>query len=813
MSNPLARFPDATALRKAMQDLAAYSIDTWQRSVLTADVLRERGNDFLEHMRAGTPALLKFEHELLVDGRTLPHPCNYSLLRIVPPAGTLIDPARRPIVIVDPRAGHGPGIGGFKSDSEVGVALRAGHAVYFVTFAPEPEEGQRLLDVARAEAAFLEEVIRRHPECEQKPAVIGNCQAGWAIAALASVRGDVMGPLVLNGAPLSYWAGSSEQNPMRYSGGMLGGAWLSAFTADLAGDRFDGAWLVNNFENLNLGNTYWGKLYNLYANVDTERERFLEFERWWGGYFRMTGEEIEAIVENLFVGNRLARGEIEAEGVKIDLRNIESPVVVFASWGDNITPPQQALNWILDVWGTEKALVAAGRTIVYMLHPTIGHLGIFVGGAVARKEHDQVVNTLDQIEALPPGLFEMKIETQDADAPFPALDTGGYGVRFETRGFDDIRALDPDGGRADEALFSTVAQMSELNMQAYRTFAQPFVRAMGSRALGDFMRWLHPLRQQHLLFSDMNPFAPWLRLAAGRAREQRQPAPADNAWLAWERLGSEWITESLNRLGSARDEASEQWVMMAYGSRGLGALLPPAVADELAALQRAGADEEKARRLALEHVDKGGFADAVCRIVLAGIARGGGIERRNLRLAQLLGSSHREMVRQMVGVPPGAEQLDWPKILDAQALIVTFAPKEAMAALSTLLPTRKEREHALALAAAVLMAEPALSDPASPAAQFIREQLDVDPARVAALSLTLAQTVAGDEGRSAPAASTGAPAAKRAPRTAKPVAKAPRKAPAKAPVKRAAKAAQRELRLVVNKPAAKKAAAARKRSS
>jgi hypothetical protein len=44
--------------------------------------------------------------------------------------------------------------------------------------------------------------------------------------------------------------------------------------------------------------------------VDTEAERFLEFERWWGGYFRMTGAEIETIVENLFVGNKLASGKM-----------------------------------------------------------------------------------------------------------------------------------------------------------------------------------------------------------------------------------------------------------------------------------------------------------------------------------------------------------------------------------------------------------------------------------------------------------------------------------------------------------------------
>jgi len=66
-------------------------------------------------------------------------------------------------VIIDPRAGHGSGIGGFKSESEVGVALRGGHPVYFIIFFPEPEPGQTLADVCAAEAAFLREIYTRHP--------------------------------------------------------------------------------------------------------------------------------------------------------------------------------------------------------------------------------------------------------------------------------------------------------------------------------------------------------------------------------------------------------------------------------------------------------------------------------------------------------------------------------------------------------------------------------------------------------------------------------------------------------------------------
>jgi hypothetical protein len=49
--------------------------------------------------------------ELVVDGRTLERPVNYVLVRVVPPKGVEIDMRRRPFVIVDPRAGHGPGSG------------------------------------------------------------------------------------------------------------------------------------------------------------------------------------------------------------------------------------------------------------------------------------------------------------------------------------------------------------------------------------------------------------------------------------------------------------------------------------------------------------------------------------------------------------------------------------------------------------------------------------------------------------------------------------------------------------------------------
>ena len=148
-----------------------------------------------------------------MDGRTLERPVNYGSGQGRPAGGVEVDLTKRPFVVVDPRAGHGPGIGGFKADSEIGVAFKAGHPCYFVGFLPEPMPGQTIEDIARAEAKFLEKVIELHPDAEGKPCVIGNCQAGWAMMMLAAIRPELFGPLIVAGSPLVILGGRPRQKP------------------------------------------------------------------------------------------------------------------------------------------------------------------------------------------------------------------------------------------------------------------------------------------------------------------------------------------------------------------------------------------------------------------------------------------------------------------------------------------------------------------------------------------------------------------------------------------------------------------------
>ena len=542
-------------------DILAYQRDVLERSILFFDTMRQRANNMLDHERAGLPPLLNFKYETLLDARQFERPVNYALLRITEVGDDCwddcVDLTKPPVIVIDPRAGHGPGIGGFKRDSEVGIALHTGHPVYFVVFFPEPCNGQTLGDVIKALSRFVAHVNERHEG--KAPVLYGNCQGGWAAALVAADCEGQVGAAVLNGSPLSYWAGEPGINPMRIMGGFVGGVWLNHFLADLNQDRFDGAWLVQNFENLKPGNALFEKYANLFTKIDTEADRFLDFERWWGGFYRLSGEEIVSIVENLFIGNRLEEGKVTLDAhCDVDLRRIKSPLVIFASYGDNITPPHQALGWIPAVYKSTEDLKAAGQRIVYLTNPQVGHLGIFVSASVARFEHRAILEHLAEIEALRPGLYEMKIDNPTGD---PDCERHQYSARFEPRKIEDIHFEHP------AKAFERVRQVSEFNEQLYRTFMCPWVRAMSNPWTAHGMQWLHPMRTSRYLFSEA--FLPWMGpfgVLAGAVSRSRKALSDDNPLIAQERQLIFQISAFWESARKIRDAAQERTFTTMYGA-------------------------------------------------------------------------------------------------------------------------------------------------------------------------------------------------------------------------------------------------------
>ncbi|MBR1173199.1 DUF3141 domain-containing protein [Bradyrhizobium sp. KB893862 SZCCT0404] len=666
-----------------------YLVDAGQRSVLFLDIMRQRGDQYREHVTQTAPHVLQYAAELITDGRTLDEPVNYALVRIIPPKDVEIDMNRRPFVVIDPRAGHGPGIGGFKADSEIGVAMKAGHPCYFIGFLPEPVPGQTIERIARAEAKFIETVISRHPDADGKPCVIGNCQAGWAVMILASLRPELFGPLIIAGAPLAYWAGVHGKYPMRYSGGLLGGSWLTALTSDLGAGKFDGAWLVQNFENQNPSNTLWTKQYNVYSKVDTEAERYLDFERWWGGHVNLNAEEIQFIVDELFIGNNLAAGRIEmSDGQKVDLRNIRSPIVVFCSKGDNVTPPQQALDWILECYSDVDEIRAYGQTIVYTVHENIGHLGIFVSGGVAKKEHAEFSSNIDLIDVLPPGLYEATFEACGDETINADLAEGHWVMRCEARTLDDIRAM---GGNSpeDERRFATAKRISELNLAAYQKFLQPWVKKMVTPQMADFARNMHPLRLQYEAFSSKNPLMSSVKSAADRVEDNRRPVSKDNPFLAFQEQMSKQIVHALDSWRDAQEALSETMFLNLYGSPVLQAAVgidPESVPSR----RREMSDEHRAmleKRIAelKSRIGEGGLREATLRALLyVGSARGM-VDERSI-----------EALRQVRRDQAGARMTlsEFKMLVREQFFMLLLDRERALAAIPGLLPDDMNKRRA-----------------------------------------------------------------------------------------------------------------------
>jgi pimeloyl-ACP methyl ester carboxylesterase len=706
----------------ATDPVTEYARDFWQRSVIFLDILRQRGNQQAEITARPINSVLIFDYQIVLRGEDLPRPVNYALVRVIPPEGTKIDERKRPVVVIDPRAGQGPGIGGFKPVSEIGDAFKAGHPVYFIGFAAEPVRGQTVEDVARAHTVFTQKVIELHPEAEGKPFIIGNCQAGWHAMMAACMRPDLVGPVMIAGAPLSYWGGVRGKNPMRYNGGILGGSWLAQLTSDLGDGKFDGAWLVANFDNLNPANTFWTKQYSVWADPEKEQDRYLEFEKWWGDFITLRGEELRYMVDNLFIGNRFSSGQIvTGDGTRLDLRDVKSPIVCFCSQKDNITPPQQALDWIVDNYRGVDEIRKSGQTILYCVHETAGHLAIFVGTKVAAKEHAEFINVLDLIDCMPPGLYEILITEKAKDDVGADLIAGDYNVRIEARSIDDIRALGGNSTEEDRE-FATVARMSEVNQSFYRTYVEPWVKGIVHPQFAQATLAMNPLRLSYALFSDKNPMMRGVAAWAEQARAERAPSSSGNACLAMQKQFAEAVVKLLDMYRDFRDQMVEQTFHMVYGSPAVQAFYGTSASD---ADPRPRPGRSPWTQLELEaeiarlksHLAEGGPLEAAARAIIYITEAQRFVDARSFEVLRRLLEAHPEVTLEHVKA-----------VLREQCALLAIDERGAMAALKELMPAdAAERRDLMDKVKLIVTAAGKLSDDAQRRLQEVEGCAEATP--------------------------------------------------------------------------------------
>jgi len=265
-----------------------------------------------------------------------------------------------------------------------------------------------------------------------------------------------------------------------------------------------------------------------------------------------------AIVENLFIGNSLEQGKLRiCPDCLVDLRRIRNPLVIFASYGDNITPPHQALGWIPTVYASTDDLKQAGQRIVYLINPHVGHLGIFVSASVARLEHRAILDSLEKIEALPPGLYEMKIDNPTGD---PDCGHDAYAVHFEERRVEDLKFSQ------NRPAFRRVAEVSAQVDAAYSATLGKWIEATATPLSAQWLEWLHPMRVSRYLFA--TEFNPWLRaiepIAASVARE-RHAVPDTNPFKTREIEVFDAVHDLIAQARELRDQGYEFWFEALYG--------------------------------------------------------------------------------------------------------------------------------------------------------------------------------------------------------------------------------------------------------
>jgi tellurite resistance protein len=329
-----------------------------------------------------------------------------------------------------------------------------------------------------------------------------------------------------------------------------------------------------------------------------------------------------------------------------------------------------------------------------MVHEEIGHLGIFVSGRVADKEHRQIIGCLEMIEYLVPGLYEMVI-TGDASHP----DLGDYTVQFEPRDMDDILAM--DDGLEDEKAFVPVAAVSEANDAFYRQWVQPWVRALVTPWSAEALRQLHPLRMQRYACSDLNPWLWPLTFWSGQTSRNRKPVTDDNPFVQAETWFSDAMTAALNCYRDIRDRSQEwlfksiyanPWINFWWGSS-------RSVAGALDEADGSNTDRQRRRELAYagRHARRGGFAEAVVRIIIAVAGADHALDKREYLAAETIIRRHRHFEHH---TPAQVKEM-----IHNQARILAANPKLALGTLADILPGPAEREEAFEIALKIAVAD------------------------------------------------------------------------------------------------------------
>ena len=466
-----------------------------------------------------------------------------------------------------------------KQDSEIGVALAAGHPCYFIGFLPAARcRARRSRTCARAEAAFVERSRRAIPRPKasrcidrQLPGRLADHDDGRDPARARAARSCWRA----RRCPIGRACAAS--NPMRYLGGMLGGTWLTALAGDLGQRHLRRRQSGRQFRIAQSGQHLLGEaLQRLFQG--RHRSRSASSISRPGGAARCCSMPARCSGSPTTCSSATSSPRARSApptACASTCATSSSPIIVFCSWGDNITPPQQALGWITDLYDHERR--DRRQRPDHRLHAAPDdrpsrHLRLRQGGDQGARRV-RLLHGHDRPDAARP-LRGGDHRGRRGHRAIRELIHGKYLFRLEARTLDDIRALGGNNDE-DEQRFAAAARVSEINLGLYRTLAQPAVRAVTTEQIGrgDARRCI-PAACASAMFSDKNPMMQPVKALAEAVRADAQAGRAgQSAARAWRRSPRPGSRPGWRATGTARDAMTEAMFLGTYGSPLLQAMV------------------------------------------------------------------------------------------------------------------------------------------------------------------------------------------------------------------------------------------------
>ena len=243
-----------------------------------------------------------------------------------------------------------------------------------------------------------------------------------------------------------------------------------------------------------------------------------------------------------------------------------------------------------------------------------------------------------------------------------------------------------------------MARLSEINLGLYRTFLQPWVKAVVTPPAATVLRRLSPARLQYELVADENPLVAPLAGIADQVRQNRQPAGPDNPFLAWQEMWSQQVVAALDAYRDLRDAAGEAAFHAFYGSPLVQAMLGLRASDGPPRARPGREPEEIAfvreqTEALLARMAEGGLREAFIRALIY------------VRLPELAADERGFNMLQRLRDEYGSDLklADFKEKLREQFMLLMLDPKRAVATLPQLLAGREaDAPKALELLRSVL---------------------------------------------------------------------------------------------------------------